>query len=206
MYLLPLTEEDANHYRLHRQSDQVSTSHNSKATNGSSEPEWTAIAEGVHSVLSWLQGQQLDYYAFGRSTPKGRNSVCTMLHASAKLLYMPQPLDAPASWKAAVCLRSSTSGDKDEFDILFQSEAANAPSNQRVPVVCIQLIADRYLRRMVRTLVATAVMSAIWDEPTRLKDALHSRDRRDTAYSAPATGLCFTGAGYDGQPPTPLDI
>lgn len=204
VYLLPLTQEDANHYRMHRQGGSANVPADPESAIEDAESEWLEIAQAIDDSVAWLQGQQHDYYAFGRSTPKGRSCVCTVTLASARLAYLPQDLSGPQSFNAAV--RAHNVSVQDDTDATGVNQQGRAASSHRVPVVCIQIVADRFVRRMVRTLVATAAMSAIWNEPSRVKDALQARERRDTAYSAPAAGLCFTGAGYDGWPPCTIDI
>jgi tRNA pseudouridine(38-40) synthase len=65
--------------------------------------------------------------------------------------------------------------------------------------ICIELIGDRFLRRMVRILVATALREACAD--TAIEDSLlkviATRDRTICAPAAPPGGLIFVAAGYD---------
>ena len=67
------------------------------------------------------------------------------------------------------------------------------------PVVAIELTGDRFLRRMVRILVATAVRLAadVDDDPRALYDIVQSMDRRQAALPAPAAGLVFLTASYE---------
>jgi len=67
----------------------------------------------------------------------------------------------------------------------------------------VELVADRFLRRMVRVLVATALRESIpaaavhpGDADALLKLAA-AGNRRITGTAAPALGLCLAGAGYD---------
>lgn len=79
--------------------------------------------------------------------------------------------------------------------------------------ICIELVGDRFLRRMVRILVATAMREANRDvfgisaEVDDVDDECHvgddtllnivlSRDREDRARAAPPDGLIFIGAAY----------
>ncbi|KAL7509287.1 hypothetical protein ACHAXN_006824 [Cyclotella atomus] len=64
--------------------------------------------------------------------------------------------------------------------------------------VCIELIGDRFLRRMVRILVATALREACADtaRDESLLKVLNTRDRTNSAPAAPPDGLIFVGAGY----------
>ena len=73
--------------------------------------------------------------------------------------------------------------------------------------LCIQLVGDRFLRRMVRILVSTALRAALsydasgddepCDEAKRLVDILQSKDRRMSARPAPPQGLLFAGASFE---------
>ena len=64
----------------------------------------------------------------------------------------------------------------------------------------IDLVGDRFLRRQVRTLIASAAAAA--DEHccppwTSLLDAVTSGQQRLTAHPAPPHGLCFAAAGRE---------
>jgi hypothetical protein len=69
--------------------------------------------------------------------------------------------------------------------------------------LCIELVGNRFLRRMVRVLVATAVREALPSAAAagRTESPLEALmcpggDRRVTAAPAPALGLCFAAVGY----------
>lgn len=206
LYLLPLTHQDALRYRRHHLGIAESANSEQAMSNASAEVEWTSIAEAVDVMLGSLVGQELDFYAFGRSTPKGRSCVCNVSHASAKLAYLPRDPHAADTAGSDERGHADVGEHAPSGDLMESSEVASEGDQQAAPVLCIQLVSDRFVRRMARTLVATSVMSALWNEPLRLQRALDSRDRRDTAYPAPATGLCFTGAGYDSQAPAALQL
>ncbi|KAK3239106.1 hypothetical protein CYMTET_50943 [Cymbomonas tetramitiformis] len=148
----------------------------------------------------------LNFYSFGRDTPKGKDTMCVMLHTSAtsgvRLFSI-----CPRSWlPVARTLRFA----RDLHAVLPDG----------VPVLCIELVANRFLRRQVRVLVATAVRSAlclqsctteehpsesVTDKALTNSDAAgmdtllrftETEDRQVTAWPAPASGLCFAGVGY----------
>mmetsp|Transcript_485 Transcript_485/g.834 ORF Transcript_485/g.834 Transcript_485/m.834 type:complete len:576 (+) Transcript_485:306-2033(+) len=89
-----------------------------------------------------------------------------------------------------------------------KDEQTEAPSRQ---AVCIELVGDRFLRRMVRILVATALREATGfdahgnyksfddgsDCQNGLLDILLTKDRQFRARAAPPDGLIFVGAGYE---------
>jgi tRNA U38,U39,U40 pseudouridine synthase TruA len=72
--------------------------------------------------------------------------------------------------------------------------------------IAIELTGDRFLRRMVRILVATALVLAVEDDASvtsgnsnddnrdRLLQLVQAKDRRLTAKAAPPMGLVFVGA------------
>ncbi|KAL7465806.1 hypothetical protein ACHAXS_006126 [Conticribra weissflogii] len=85
---------------------------------------------------------------------------------------------------------------------------AESPSRQ---AVCIELVGDRFLRRMVRILVSTALREATGfdargidkscddrgNSHNALLDILMTKDRRFRARAAPPDGLIFVGAEYE---------
>lgn len=85
---------------------------------------------------------------------------------------------------------------------LFHARAAEAflpckKNENCTKVMCIELVANRFLRKMVRVLVATAMREAAAgsadDAMLKLMDATC---RRATAPPAPADGLCLVDVGY----------
>ena len=94
-----------------------------------------------------------------------------------------------------------------------------SPEGMRQPALRVELVGNRFLRRMVRILLATAVLEASspsaspspsssssfpsddedkdGDEDEALVDICLSGDRRRAAYPLPGTGLCFAGVGFD---------
>ena len=76
------------------------------------------------------------------------------------------------------------------------------PSLERREAICIELMGDRFLRRMVRLLVGTALREAHREDggAQSLIDILQSSDRRRRSRAAPPGGLIFVGAMYmDGE-------
>jgi tRNA pseudouridine(38-40) synthase len=121
-------------------------------------------AAEVNAQLAQLVGFPLDYAALGRGLPKGKNTVTTLLHASASEVWLP----------AGVQRAGTTSA------------------------IRIDVTGDRFIRRQVRCLVATAVLAArsnTGDDRMLLRMATCG-DQRQSAPAAPALGLCFAEAGY----------
>ncbi|XP_030548535.1 tRNA pseudouridine synthase A isoform X2 [Rhodamnia argentea] len=73
-------------------------------------------------------------------------------------------------------------------------------------VMCIELVANRFLRKMVRVLVATSIReAAAGSEQDVLMKLMDSTCRRATAPPAPPDGLCLVDVGYtDFNPATCL--
>jgi tRNA U38,U39,U40 pseudouridine synthase TruA len=63
--------------------------------------------------------------------------------------------------------------------------------------MCVELVANRFLRKMVRVLVATAVReAAAGATPDNLLKLMHATCRRASAPPAPPEGLCLVDIGY----------
>ncbi|KAJ1260256.1 hypothetical protein BS78_10G217900 [Paspalum vaginatum] len=88
---------------------------------------------------------------------------------------------------------------------MFHSRAAVATLNfvnedckEGMRVMCIELVANRFLRKMVRVLVATAVREAAAGAgDDALLNLMEATDRRATAPPAPPEGLCLVDVGYE---------
>nr|GLL20292.1 uncharacterized protein LOC109146864 isoform X1 [Ipomoea trifida] len=72
-----------------------------------------------------------------------------------------------------------------------------AEDGSHTKTMCIELVANRFLRKMVRVLVATAIREAVAgaDEDALLK-LMDATCRRATAPPAPPDGLCLVDVGY----------
>ncbi|KAK7251466.1 hypothetical protein RIF29_34696 [Crotalaria pallida] len=65
-------------------------------------------------------------------------------------------------------------------------------------VMCVELVANRFLRKMVRVLVATSIReAAAGAEDDALLKLMDATCRRATAPPAPPDGLCLVDVGYD---------
>ncbi|KAL5225903.1 hypothetical protein ABZP36_012542 [Zizania latifolia] len=88
---------------------------------------------------------------------------------------------------------------------MFHSRAAvvklhSADENceEGMSAVCIELVANRFLRKMVRVLVATTIReAAAGAEEDALLNLMEATCRRATAPPAPPLGLCLVDVGYD---------
>lgn len=160
----------------------------------------------VQEMLQRLSGRTLDCHAFARDTPKGKDCVCTIHLARATVVRLPsasshaQGNPEDVSGDASVC--DTQRQHPEGISQLQQPHAAHSRA------ICIELIADRFLRRMVRVVVSTALREASDDagrcscSPDALLQLAEAGDRWHTASPAPAVGLLFAGVGYDGREPS----
>ncbi|KAJ1703369.1 hypothetical protein LUZ63_003148 [Rhynchospora breviuscula] len=123
----------------------------------------------VDQLLRQLEGKMLSYKMFARDTQASRNM-------------------GPAT----VC-----------FMFHCRAEETTLPSTDKeseggIKVMCVELVANRFLRKMVRVLVATAIREAAAGvEQDALITLMDATCRRATAPPAPPDGLCLVDVGYD---------
>jgi tRNA pseudouridine(38-40) synthase len=85
---------------------------------------------------------------------------------------------------------------------LSTSNSINSSSpNETQLSLCFEIIGNRFLRRMVRNIIATSIRESILLPPFKrnenlLLDICHSNDRNKSAASVPGEGLCLSGVGY----------
>ncbi|XP_039807824.1 tRNA pseudouridine synthase A-like isoform X5 [Panicum virgatum] len=76
--------------------------------------------------------------------------------------------------------------------------SANEDYKEDMKVMCVELVANRFLRKMVRVLVATAIREAgAGAGEDALLNLMEATDRRATAPPAPPEGLCLVDVGYE---------
>ncbi|XP_021744241.1 uncharacterized protein LOC110710277 [Chenopodium quinoa] len=122
----------------------------------------------VDQLLHQLEGKLLSYKMFARDTKASRN----IGPPTECFMY-----HARAAESRIPC------SNKDHVD--------------GMKVMCIELVANRFLRRMVRVLVATVVReAAAGSEEDVLLKLMEARCRRATAPPAPPDGLCLVDVGY----------
>lgn len=162
-------------------------------------------ADRVNALLQQLQGRSLDYSAYARDTPKGKGCQCTLHVARASLVHI--SVNAADRCKE----RQQTLGVD-----AGRSSHQQHHNHSKQQCLCIELVGDRFLRRMVRVLVATAIRESVQDaaafrhqtaaavaDSSARSAGLQSLvqlaelcDRNKTAAAAPSLGLCFAAAGY----------
>lgn len=125
------------------------------------------LVKRINDLLQPLEGEPMDYIAFSYGPVKTETTICILSHACARLL----------------CVQN-----KSQNDSLDQSTSDFA--------LAIELTGNRFLRRMVRTLVATVLQAALLplSHNKGLFEIVQSRDRSQTSSPAPAAGLVFIGA------------
>ena len=136
--------------------------------------------ERVNDQLKHIRNRPLHYNALAYKDIKKLHlnddaDVCTLHEARAFLINLPSP-----------------AGDEHE------TAPQRGSVTPGVTVLAFELKADRFLRRMVRILVSTAVREAkLGSPPDSLLRIVLSGDRSLAAVAAPGLGLCFVGAGYE---------
>jgi hypothetical protein len=134
----------------------------------------TSADKSVSNSVSASKKKGVDCYAFARDTVPGKDSRVVFLEARAFLGRVPTPSDD-----------ARTDSTKKEHE----------------DVVVIELVADRFLRKLVRVLVATAAREAATGAaPDVLLKLADARERAATASAAPPSGLFFAGVGYGDHP------
>ncbi|TVU08447.1 hypothetical protein EJB05_41852 [Eragrostis curvula] len=123
----------------------------------------------VDEIVRQLSGKTLSYRMFARDTQASRS------------IGPPTECFMFHSRAAVAKLYSSTENCK-----------------EGMRVMCVELVANRFLRKMVRVLVATAIREAgAGAGEDALLKLMEATDRRATAPPAPPEGLCLVDVGYE---------
>ncbi|KAL3815387.1 hypothetical protein ACHAXA_010992 [Cyclostephanos tholiformis] len=144
---------------------------NNEATIRPSSPQKiSTLVQKINTNLQTLEGKELDYVALSYGKVKSQTSLCTLYHARAGIV-------------------ECVSSDDDSGTLITPKKRA----------ICIELVGDRFLRRMVRILVATAFDKAKCADcqPETILNILLAGDRNHGAYPAPPHGLIFIGARFN---------
>ncbi|KAF6156322.1 hypothetical protein GIB67_013766 [Kingdonia uniflora] len=125
----------------------------------------------VNQLLLQLEGKSLSYKVFVRDTKASRSTgpptECFLYHARATQSRIPS---------------------KEEVN----GERKKGPKN-----MCIELVDNRFLRKMVQVPVATTIREAVAGaEDDALLKLMEATCRRVTAPPAPPDGLCLVDVGY----------
>ncbi|KAF3791564.1 hypothetical protein EJ110_NYTH14243 [Nymphaea thermarum] len=138
-----------------------------KAFYCGSKPKVFSISK-VNQMLQQLEGKFLSYKMFARDTKASRSTG--------------PPMECFVYHARAT-----------EAKLPSHDEAHKEGSN----VLCVELVANRFLRKMVRVLVATSLREAAAGAPEdALLKLMNATCRRATAPPAPPEGLCLVDVGY----------
>ncbi len=119
----------------------------------------------------------------------------------------------PRRWPPADALEAATRVLEGAHDFTSFRSAGSSPSPPTCRVLHagwrawegglqLDIVADRVLYRMVRSIVGTALVAAAVADPVgRMRAVLEARDRAAASATAPALGLCFEQAFYPGETP-----
>jgi hypothetical protein len=133
-----------------------------------------AAVDGVDGIAS-TGSPGVDCYAFARDTVAGKDSRVVFRVARAFRGHVPRVDDDP--------------------------HGTETRDSRGEEVIVIELVANRFLRKLVRVLVATAAREAATGaKPDVLLALAAARERSATASAAPPNGLFFAGVGYGDHP------
>ena len=128
----------------------------------------------LNSMLRKIEGKKLDYNGLSYGKVTTSNTFCTLYHARAQLV---------------------------EYEYHESSSAtADKQHIRRKRAVCVELVGDRFLRRMVRLLIEASVrlVAIAFANNEKSEDALieliQKNDRKLVGRPAPPDGLIFVGA------------
>ena len=132
----------------------------------------------LDAALRELEGRRLDYVGLSYGRLKTRDAYCILHHARAR---------------RCIC-------HCDGLELGGGGSHGEERKTKR-DVVCIELVGNRFLRRMVRLLVDAAMRLALSDPLPEGSDALLRRieemDRGLIVAPAPPDGLIFVGAEFE---------
>ena len=117
-------------------------------------------------MLRKFENKTLDFYAYARDTPKGKSTECKMLYARAKTISIPKFQMKAATSKYGKRYRdrrykdTSLLFDETAFHRATRTEKEEEEEEEPLECIAIELVADRFLRKMVRCIVSTACREA----------------------------------------------
>lgn len=150
----------------------------------------------LDGMLRKIEGKPLDYIGLSYGKVKTLSTICTLYHARARLV---EYTCTNQHYRSSLTTANNT-------------DAQHAPQTRKRKAVCIELVGDRFLRRMVRLLVEASVrLVAIADaqqtkpsktgnskknttEEDALQQLIERQDRTLVGRPAPPDGLLFVGA------------
>ena len=135
----------------------------------------------MNALLQTLVNRELDYIAMSYGKVKSQTTLCTLFHARASIVEL---------------VGCSDGLDYDGGSLSLLSKTSRS-------AICIELVGNRFLRRMVRILVATVIREASCSscvDNFALINIIFARDRNLAARPAPPDGLLFVGAEFTISP------
>jgi hypothetical protein len=162
----------------------------------SEEADIDALVARLQAQLNGIKGRRLHFNALAFKEIKKLDTsqdadLCTLHEARAFRFKVPWHDGDEAAAEGEGL--AQVGGEEGE-----EGDAGRVRGGHALVVVGIELKADRFLRRMVRVLVSTALREARAQAPDHsLLDIVLSGERRLAATAAPSEGLCFLGAGYE---------
>jgi tRNA pseudouridine(38-40) synthase len=158
----------------------------------------------VNDALKLIENISLPYNGFAhgenRNQGEGLEDFCTMYRAKAYIVSTEMlENSSTGDFNANQELVSFPMTSKDRLTgLITQTESRYTPTSR---AMCVELVGSRFLRKMVRILVATAARESVLPAHVRnvniLIDICDSGNRLLTAVSLPGEALCFAGVGYD---------
>lgn len=171
-------------------------------------PRATIDVEVANRALQRLVDRgDVDMYAYARATPEGKSTNVRFVVARAFERTIDVGGDDAVEDQAEDAMsranrrsRSAVTRERairaEDGDGAIASASVSSPST--MDVIVIELVADRFLRKLVRCLVSTTMREAAnfaGDDDVLLNIAA-TRDRRAVAPPAPPGGLFFAGVSY----------
>jgi tRNA U38,U39,U40 pseudouridine synthase TruA len=150
------------------------------------------LASGTHTFDWQQQQEQQEQCIDGEMVSSATAAVAEGVASSA----------ATASVASATPSSSSAgAGGAGADEAASPSSSSSPPYTSTGKAMCVELVGSRFLRQMVRVLVATATRESVLPDGERNVDLLmeicKSRDRTKTSVPLPGEALCFCGVGYD---------
>jgi tRNA U38,U39,U40 pseudouridine synthase TruA len=130
--------------------------------------------------------------------------ICQVLMSRAFAVNLQNYIETPvASDRDTSCINNDNDNDNNEQEGGDDGDVKkHEEDTESIPdAICLEIVADRFLRGMVRTIVATVLRESILPLEVRQRDILlqccQQEARYKTTYQAPGVGLCLAGVGYD---------
>lgn len=154
----------------------------------------------INRLFQRIQGQELSFNGLAtgedRNVGEGLLDYCTLFRARAFVV------DLDTGTHTFDLQQQEGHLIKDGVTSAAASSLSSSPSYISTgKAMCVELVGSRFLRQMVRVLVATATRESVRPENERNEDILmdicKSRDRTQASVPLPGEALCFCGVGYD---------